>query len=69
MRSPNSTCTTTEVNIMGQKKDLKMIKKVLKKKRDLYSEAELTYLELQYNMLKLKRKAKKAAEKQSKGFQ
>ena len=69
MRSLNSTCTTTEVNIMGQKKDLKLIKKVLKKKRDLYSEAELTYLELQYNMLKLKRKAKKEAEKQSKGFQ
>lgn len=54
---------------MGQKKDLKLIKKVLKKKRDLYSEAELTYLELQYNLLKLKRKAKKEAEKQSKGFQ
>ena len=54
---------------MGQKKDIKLIKKVLNKKRDLYTEAELTYMQLQYNMLKLKRKAKKAAKKQSKGFQ
>ena len=53
---------------MGQKKDLKLIKKVLKKKRDLYSTAELAYLELQYNMMNLKRKAKKAAEKANKGF-
>ena len=54
---------------MGQKKDLKLIKKVLRDKRDLYTPAELAYLELQYSMLKLRRKAKKAAKKQSKGFQ
>ena len=53
---------------MGQKKDLKLIKKVLKKKQDLYTPAELTYLRLQYAMLKESRKAKKLAKKQAKGF-
>jgi len=53
---------------MGQKKDMKLIKKVLKDKRDLYTEAELSYLELNYLMMKQNRKAKKLAKKQAKGF-
>lgn len=54
---------------MGQKKDLKFLKKVLKRKQDLYTPAELTYLRLQYALLKEARKQKKLAKKQNKGFQ
>ena len=53
---------------MGQKQDLKLIKKVLREKRNLYTTEELAYLELQYNIMKLKRKVKKVVEKHSKGF-
>lgn len=53
---------------MGQKQDLKLIKKVLEDRRDLYTEEELMYMQYQYNLMKAQRKVKKAIKKQAKGF-
>lgn len=53
---------------MGQKKDIKLIKKVLKERRHLYSIEELTYMELMLNKMVLERKLKKANKKAAKGF-
>ena len=53
---------------MGQKKDLKLIKKALKDRRNLYTEEELMYMRYQYELMKAKRKVKKALKKQAKGF-
>ena len=49
---------------MGQKKDLKLIKKVLKDRRGLYTEEELMDMQYQYQLMKAQRKVKKALKKQ-----
>ena len=55
---------------MSQKKDIKLLKKILKNpvKRELYSREELLYMEKQYALMKLARKAEKRMVKMTKGF-
>jgi len=53
---------------MGQNNDIKLVKKVLKKKSDQYSQAELTYMRMQLGLLKAQRKAEKQARKKEQGF-
>ena len=55
---------------MSQKKDIKLLKKLLKdnNKRNLYTPEELLYMEKQYVMMKAERKAIKKFTKLSKGF-
>lgn len=55
---------------MSQKKDIKLLKKLLKddKKRNLYTPEELLYMEKQYVFMKAERKAIKKITKLAKGF-
>ena len=55
---------------MSQKKDLKLVKKLLKNenKRSRYTQEELLYMEKWYQVQKLERKIRKAQTKVQKGF-
>ena len=55
---------------MGQKKDIKLVKKLLndQRKKKLYSDEELLYMKMWMKMQKKQRAAIKAQQKQSKGF-
>ena len=54
----------------ARKKTIKLVNKVLNnpKKRKLYSDGELLYMERQVVLLKEQRKAQKLQRKQEKGF-
>lgn len=53
---------------MGQKKTIKLVKKVLNEKSHLYSDAELLYMEKAMDQMILERARKKLNKKQTKGF-
>jgi len=55
---------------MGQKKDIKLVKKLLKdhERTTLYTDEELLYMKLWLKESKLQRKAKKEQHKNEKGF-
>lgn len=55
---------------MGKSKTEKMVKRIVQDsaKRSLYSEAELTYMTLQLQLMKLARQKKKLEKKKAKGF-
>lgn len=55
---------------MGKSKTEKLVRRIVKdeQKRSMYSTAELTYMELQLNMMKLARQKKKLQRKEEKGF-
>ena len=54
----------------ARKKTLKLVTKVLgnEKKRKLYSEAEIKYMERQVQLMKLQRAIRKEQRKREKGF-
>jgi len=53
---------------MLNKKTKRLVKKVLKEKRELYSPQELAYMELQLELRKRLRKQKKDKLRSEKGF-
>ena len=56
---------------MGERKrTMKLVKKVLKDEtvQHLYTDEELTYMNMQLNLMKAKRAAKKLQAKKDKGF-
>lgn len=55
---------------MKKSKTEKLLRGVVKddQKRSMYSTAELTYMELQLNLMRLARKKKQLARKEQKGF-
>ncbi len=56
---------------MGERKrTMKLVKKVLKDDsiQHLYSESELAYMQMQLNLMKAQRAAKKLRQKKDKGF-
>ena len=54
----------------ARKKTIKLVTKLLgnEKKRELYSEAEIKYMERQVQLMKLQRAIKKEQRKREKGF-
>ena len=60
----------TPSRTMSQKKDIKLLKKILKdpSKQSLYSPEELLYMRKQYALMKLAHKAEKRLTKMTKGF-
>jgi hypothetical protein len=56
--------------MMKKSKTEKLVRRVVRdeQKRSMYSTAELAYMELQLNMMKLARKKKQLARKEQKGF-